>query len=626
MSKSKKNELAEIPAFTAEQYENTPEPYKWLYQFSDDKFMLQQAVNKLKKQAGDMGVKCFVSMWKAYRESQAKTNGQKLESGTEFPGQPIELSSGQYICNEDGVSVLDRFGSPQVICPHPIMPVRRLVNADTGEERLEISYMKGHYWRSIIVEKSVIASSQQILQLAAYGIIVNSLNAKELSNYLLTMENLNYDTIKEQKSVGRLGWIKEHGFSPYVDGVVFDGEMTYRDIFNAIQPLGSREKWIDAIRAVRAEKTVARLFLAASFASVILEPCGLLPFFVHAWGGQGNGKTVAVMIAASVWASPKMGDYVKTFDATEVGQEMTAAFLNSLPLCLDELQIQASAGQKDFDKMIYKLTEGVGRIRGAKNGGIRQIAKWKNCMLTTGEQPIINPNSAGGATVRVIEFECAEKVYSDLIGVLSVINENYGLVGREFVEWLQDDGNFEEIKSLQKEYYRQLLEAGGEDKQTASASALLAADKVATELFFQDGNELTVDYVSKFIKKKDDVNASARALEYIYELVGRNPMHFYANEFGDYRSEVWGKVENGYIYIIKSVFDREMTLAGFNGASFLAWASRNGILNCDGERYRKTRKVRIGNATVNTVCILEDSQVEQENGENGIEDCDELPL
>ena len=93
-------------------------------------------------------------------------------------------------------------------------------------------------------------------------------------------------------------------------------------------------------------------------------------------------------------------------------------------MCVDELQIQSSAGVKDFDKIIYQLTEGVGRTRGAKTGGLQKINSWRNCIITNGEQPISNANSGGGAVNRIIEFECSEKVYSDLVWICSVINEN----------------------------------------------------------------------------------------------------------------------------------------------------------------------------------------------------------
>ena len=97
--------------------------------------------------------------------------------------------------------------------------------------------------------------------------------------------------------------------------------------------------------------TTARIILAASFASVLLEPLNCLPFFVHLWGvDSGTGKTVALMVAASVWGDPAVGSYIKTFDGTVVGQEKTAAFLNNLPLCLDELQLaKDSRGRTNFD-------------------------------------------------------------------------------------------------------------------------------------------------------------------------------------------------------------------------------------------------------------------------------------
>ena len=596
-----KTEIAVIPEYTAEQFIDTEEPYAFLYQYRDNKFLLKQMVQKMKAKAGAVGVKCFIALWDAYQEMMAQKSGVMLANSTQFDGQEMELFSGEYICDENGVFLMDKYGYENAICRHPIMPVERLCNIDSGEERLKLAYKKGRLWRSIIVEKSVIASSSSILQLAASGIMVNSENAKSLSTYILEMEQLNYDLIPEQKSVGRLGWVGHHGFSPFVDDLVFDGETNFKHIFNAVKPEGSRNAWLYAMQDLRKEKSPGRLFLAASFASAILEPCGLLPFFLHAWGGTEVGKTVGLMIAASVWACPKMGEYITTFNSTLVGQEMTATFLNSLPLCMDELQIQSSAGVRDFDRIIYQLTEGVGRTRGAKTGGLQKTNTWRNCIITNGEHPISNANSGGGAVNRVIEFECDEKVYSDLVGICAVIHSNYGFAGREFVEYLQTDGAFDRVNSLQKEYYRELLRSDSTDKQAASASAILAADHIATELIFKDGNNLTVADLEKIMTKKKEVNVNYRALEFVYELVERNPNRFKANEFGEYQGEVWGKSEETCIYIIKSVFDREMGNGGFNSTAFLAWAKRNNVTYTDNGK--RTKKARITGSATNCVCI-----------------------
>ena len=596
-----KTEIAVIPEYTADDFYNSSEPYAFLYQYKDDKFLLGQMRERLKAQAAKVGVRGFIGLWNAYLETINQQRGISMDNATQFEGQEIELFSGQYVCDEYGVSMTDKYGYEQTICRHPIMPVERLVNIDSGEERLKLAYKKGRAWRTIIVEKSVIASSSSILQLASNGIMVNSENAKALSTYILEMEQLNYELIPEQKSVGRLGWVGTHGFSPFVDDLVFDGETNFKHIFNAVKPEGSRNAWLYAMQDLRKEKSPGRLFLAASFASAILEPCGLLPFFLHAWGGTEVGKTVGLMIAASVWACPKLGDFVSTFNSTLVGQEMTATFLNSLPLCMDELQIQSSAGVRDFDRIIYQLTEGVGRTRGAKTGGLQKTNTWRNCIITNGEHPISNANSGGGAVNRVIEFECDEKVYSDLVGICAVIQSNYGFAGREFVEYLQTEGAFDRVNALQKEYYRALLRSDSTDKQAASASAILAADHIATELIFKDGNNLTVADLEKIMTKKKEVNVNYRALEFVYELVERNPNKFKANDFGEYQGEVWGKQEVDCIYIIKSVFDREMGNGGYNSTAFLSWAKRNNVTYTDNGK--RTKKARITGSATNCVCI-----------------------
>lgn len=618
--------MTDIPAFQPADF-GTAAPYEWLYQHKSDAFEYALLCNALKAQAAAAGVRNFVAMLNAYVAAQAQQGKVRLERVTEFDRQPMALSCGPYKCDENGVRLITTGGEEIPVCPHPIMPVRRLINEDTGEERLLVAYRKGDFWRPPIpVEKSVIASSQRIIVLAAFGIIVTSETAKLLGSYLLKMEELNYQTLEERRSVGRLGWIGGHGFAPYIADLEFDGENNYRALFNAVRSAGDRGVWVSAMRAVRAEKTIARIFLAASFASALLEPCGLLPFFVHCWGGTGTGKTVSLMIAASVWANPRMGEYVGTFNSTDVGQEMTASFLNSLPYCMDELQIQAASGQKDFDRVIYKLTEGVGKIRGAKSGGLRQTATWKNCILTTGEDPILTSSSMGGASIRVIEIEADKPVYSDLVGLCAVINTNYGWAGEEFVNYLQQTGNLERIEGIRMSYYRQLMERDGAEKQAASMSAILAADEIVTGLIFQDGNNLTVDDMAAFITKAETVSANRRALDYIYDTIARNPGKFLPVEKGPI-TEIWGRTDVASVSIIKSVFDKLLYEGGFNPRTFLSWAARqtdeNGVTllqTGDGKHFTKT--TRLGEMRARCVCLRQNWG---ENPFEALEDDDPLP-
>ena len=129
-------------------------------------------------------------------------------------------------------------------------------------------------WREVIAEKRILASNTGILALADCGIAVTSENARALIQYLSDMENINYDLIPERKSVTRLGYIDGEGFSPYVDGLIFDGDANFRSIFESIKSAGSRKKWLEMALRIRQGNVMARIVLAAAFASVLVSPCG----------------------------------------------------------------------------------------------------------------------------------------------------------------------------------------------------------------------------------------------------------------------------------------------------------------------------------------------------------------
>lgn len=598
-----------IPEFTEEEFRITDKPYVFLYKFINNPFQLAQMRERLKMYAESIGVKGFVTMWNSYLKTINQSKTKYIDNVTDFHNQPMELNCGDYQCDEYGVTISAGIMGEVQVCSHPIMPVQRLVNVDTDEEKLKISFRKGYRWRERIVDKDVLSNQAKIIELSKYGVMVNSTNARYLGQYLMELEQLNYDTIPEQRSVGRLGWISNDDFSPYVGELVFDGDESFRHMFSAVTKNGNFDEWLKVMLDLRKGNIFGRLFLASSFASVILQPCGLLPFFVHAWGGTECGKTVGLMIAASVWGNPKLGEYITTFNSTAVAQEFQAGFLNSLPYCLDELQIQSSAGIKDFDRLIYQLAEGIGKARGTKHGGLMKNKTWRNCIITNGEHPISNANSGGGALNRVIEFECTEKVYHDLVGMCQVIQSNYGFAGQMFVNWLQNN-HIDDIHKLQKEYYKKLLATNSTDKQAASASAILAADKAVTDLIFKDGRNLTVEDIGTIMTDRDTVDVNLRAAEYIKELIARNPSKFNLNSFGEMSGEVWGIVEGSNTYFIKSVFDREMRAAGYNSHAFLSWAKRTGRIITDGEKGRTTKVKRVFGSSSPVRCVCFPSETD----------------
>ncbi len=532
------------------------------------------------------------ALWKAYVETQMGQGGDRNpgENVTGFTGQERELLCGDYGCYDDGIKIVNQYGAMTVVCSHPIMPTKRLVNIDTGECKTEIAFRRGNGWRHTIVEKSVLANARSITSLAACGVSVNSESAKDLVRYLAYLEDANYDQLPEIKTVGRLGWVDGYGFSPYVDGLIYDAGGLYGDAFAAVHAQGSWEAWRDLALQVRAGKSVpCRIALAASFASVLVPKMGALPFMLHLWGSvSGIGKSVALILAASVWAYPEIGSYVKTTKSTNVGYEQMAAFCGNLPLCMDELQM--IQGKKEFDELIYSLCEGVSKTRGAKAGGVQQVQRWRNAIITTGEQPITTANSKAGAVNRVIEVECSEKLFEDPRAAYQLLVGNYGHAGRKFVEALQESSDAMEVMAETQQAFYKRLQGCATDKQVLTASLILAADAMVDLLLFDDGHSLTAEEVIPYLVTTSQADTNRRAYEWLCDWVASNQNRFVPDSLGNYAGECWGCIKDGKAFIIKSVFARAMTNEGWSPSGFLSWADKLRLIERQGRDRTRVRK------------------------------------
>ncbi len=594
--------MIEIPAYEKEEYLNSTSPFEWLYSHRGNRLELKQLCNRMAEAALKVGIRNFVALYNEYVSSLQGTGVSGVENQTDFSGQEQGLWCGSWTADDGGIYGTDRLGFEVCACSHPILPVRRLVNIDTGLEKVELSYCRGGIWRRHVYDKSTISDTRAIVKLSDFGIAVNSDNAKHLVRFLGDVESLNYDRIEAVNSIGRLGWIDGYGFSPYEENLVFEGADQYKDFFENVREHGSYDAWLDACRSFRKDEGVpTRVILAASFASVLVKPCGALPFFLHLWGGSEVGKTVGLKLASSVWANPELGRFMQSFNATSVGKELGAAFYNSLPLVLDELQIKdGSPGVRlKFQQMIYELAEGIGRVRGKKTGGLQKIGTWRNCILSSGENPLIESNTAAGAANRTIEIHCQDvKLFEhNCIGdgkaVSIFLERNYGFAGKVFVKKLQQAGSLEKAMQLHDHFISEITSRSDvTDKQASSAALILAADSLMEEWIFQDGIHLEAGNLIPFLVTKAKLDQNQRALEFLHDQIAMNPVHFDPEQARDRSTEIWGDADDNYIYIIKAQFDKLLNDNGFNAENFIPWARQNGVIRI-GKDGKSTVKHRI---------------------------------
>lgn len=580
--------------YTKEDFMFSTEPYEYLDGLKNP-FDKQRALTAMCDMAGAVGFNSFKKTYDDYHKAQKGLNVADVENNTialsqyGLPDAP-EYSLGMWCCDELGVYRMGENGQEIVACPHIIFPFRRLVNAYTGVEKIELAYKRGTRWRAATRPKSTLASANKIIELADEGVGVNSDNAKELVKYLSDVEAMNYDIMPEIQAFDRLGWMDNYkAFSPYLKGAVFDEADAFRGVYDAVVKYqGSFSEWMNNALAIRRTSPVqTKMALAASFASAIVKPCGANPFFLHLWGGTESGKTVALMFAASVWADPECGRYWKTFDSTAVGQEKMAGFLGNLPLIIDELMLIRD--KKSFDDIVYRLSEGQGRTRGNKEGGVQRQETWRLSIITTGEQPLSSAASGGGAVNRVIDCECTTKLFADPHWAANSFRENFGWMGEKWVEWLMIDGNLDLVKTTYKGFYRVITDKKVTTEKQASAAALiLTADSLATEAFFDDGEALTLEEVEPFLTSTHEVDQNKRAYEYILEMVAMNDFHFSAPSDSYVEQWGWKNALSDVVCINRTIFGKLMSDGGYDARGFLSWGMRKGIVH--GSTNSKTGK------------------------------------
>ena len=599
----------------------------------EDELYKSRLLLSLEDRARELGVKKkFQELVKAYkrveremkrREREKKSQPCTLEQWTNFSGPYENMQCKQWIASENGIYLNNpSTGYTDVLaCYHPILPVERLKNLETGEEQIKLAYKRNNRWDEIIVPKTMVTSANKIVALSGRGIAVTSENAKYLVRYLADVENANEDHINVQYSTSKLGWLKG-GFLPYDNEVIFDGDVRYREVKDSIQAVGNRNRWFEYVSGLRKTGRIEiKFMLAAAFSSVLIEPLGGLPYFVDLWGGTGGGKTVCLMAAASVWADPDNNAYIKDYQVSPAGIEVTCDLLNHLPLLLDDTSKKDKKVEENFEGLVYDLCSGKGKTRSNKELGLNRESHWKNCILTNGEHPLSSYVTQGGAINRILELEAGEKIFPDVAETLEVIKKNYGHAGREFIEMIKETG-VEEIQRIQKDFLKKLSDDGKMEKQSLSLSIILTADKLATDYLFKDGQYIDIEEARAVLVDKEELSENERCYRFVLDKIAMNPARFDPlNE----NAEKWGIIEEGYAVIYNSAFDAICREGKYSKKSFLSWAAKKGLVQTQNGNPTKLKKLK-GNVLRCVFLKLDDGQEKDADGFSYIEPDEQMEL
>lgn len=500
-----------------------------------------------------------------YQKSTAPYSGRVLpaqEGITRFVDAPLQLRCEDWICGKDGVYkwILGKKETdPPVLIDvsyQQIMPIGLTENIETGEQKYNIAFSVrrgGRFmWKDIKVEPAICCSKTKIVTLSNLGIVVNDRTAKNLVNYISDLYRINEDDLPVTKAVSHFGWIGKR-FFPYVNDIVFDGDNAQAKMVQAVGDHGSFEVWQKECMEYR-KNLFVRLLMDTSLASVLIKKINCLCFVLHLWGASGTGKTVAFMVAASIWGIPD--ELILSVDSTINYCTSRAALMKSLPVFVDETQLSRG----NLEKLIYGMTEGKERGRLSRNSSEKNRKTWENVSFFNGEQPIVGAQSGAGAVNRVIELEIEQPLFADFAGALEIVRENNGHAGKKFVNYIQGIDDAELVQRHKDLCQKLSILAQSTGKQVQSLACILLADQLAGECLFP--GEKAVDLLEGvgFLKKETEVSQAERAYQFVVDWIAANE-----NLFDPvYSNRILGKVTKDSCMVNQTELTTVLEANGFN--------------------------------------------------------------
>lgn len=530
---------------------------------------------KLKNQIPKaVGIRIFErEVQKVVKNSSTKTPVQLLAlSGVQTQGMLVPEN---WVVNDSGIRHIEMvLGElkPVLFSAEPLFVSAKLVNVDDTTEKLEITYRRNSKYKTLIAPRADMLNKNSIIHYADAGLPVSSGTAGTMTKYIAEMEAANAHVIPIRRAIRRAGWVGDE-FYPYSmkDGIVAqtDGNETER-LLAALQKSGSEEAWLSAAAKVR-EMPFARAMLAASFASPLLEKLHHRNIYVHIWYSSRSGKTAVLKLAMSIWGDPRI--LVSKYFSTIVGMERTAGTLKHLPYALDELQ---TLNQKRLpvNDVVYTLGNGVGKTRGRVGDGIQKIEEWRNCILSTGEQPMSADNSMDGVNTRLMELYACP-LNKDGIGapddelgraLHQVAETNYGFAGENYIRWL-----IPHLDGLQKDYTTFVNALESKNVQRDNIAVLALADyysSIAVFGFPEDRAYAEAVALGELLLKNQEDNAPKDSIESAWEFlcgwIASNKVHFCGSKGQFDMPPVYGKAEKNAVYVIASVMNDALEEAGFS--------------------------------------------------------------
>lgn len=488
-------------------------------------------------------------------------------TGNKYVGWEWSTSLG-FVAKEEG----DKKIKIVTACKLPALINRQVVDIDgntsTDMEKFELLFVDSqNQWRTIVAERGQLVNSRRVIELASYGLGIDSKMATLFSNYMLSMlsEQATRGGFPQAKSTKKLMLKIDGKFTAsYQDkDLIFTEAEKFPGLMKSLVPAGEKKDWYEGIKKLRkaAHNQDFNYILATMFTPVIVSILQTQGFVCEIYGESQTGKSAMLKICSTVWGGyADRESYIFSANATDCFTENILAALNAMPFVIDDFNEIEDDKKRQIVQKIMMIANGRGR--GRSNRNLEQNLSSFELTSTIGaEEPISTYLTNGGAHNRLISKRFSvhrgcvpwykENGDSAVGDVLRFFSGNHGHAGIDFINEINkmDKKEIEKIKdNFDSELRKRARAAGKSDGQVQPLSIIMTASHLINELLFHDGVELSYDDAIVCMTNADTVDPSMRfyhAIENRFALnydkfEGTHDDTFYDRSPENFRGGFWG--------------------------------------------------------------------------------------
>ena len=211
---------------------------------------------------------------------------------------------------------------------------------------------------------------------------------------------------------------------------------------------GDAQSWRNSVARLADGNYSMMTGIAVALAAPLIGLAGADGFGLHFYEQSSAGKTTTANVASSLYGNPDM--LRLTWYGTALGLANEAAAHNDALMPLDE--VGQGADPLSVAQSAYALFNGVGKLQGAKEGGNRDLKRWRTMAISTGEVDMetfiagAGKKIKAGQLVRLLNIPLSKAVafhefqngkqHADALK--DAYQSHHGAAGREWVKYLAD--------------------------------------------------------------------------------------------------------------------------------------------------------------------------------------------